>query len=478
MILTSGKAARAHVIGSGPNGLAAAITLAQAGIEVTVFEAQPRIGGACASAEFTLPGFVHDLGSSAYPMGAASPFFRSLPLQRFGLRWVQPEFAVAHPLDGGVGVGLARSLGVMAEQLGAADGVAWTRMFAGLVDRWEELVPEILGPVVHVPRHGIALAKFGLPALLPATTLAKNSFTGERARALFAGCAAHSVMPLEAPLSAAIGLVLGTAGHAVGWPVIGGGAQHLSDALAACLHELGGQIHTDMLVENLEDLPPAEITLFDTGTKALASIAAERLSPGYRSSLRDFKAGPGAFKVDWALSGPMPWTAEVCRRAATVHVGGTLEEIAAAERAVFDGRCSDRPFVLLVQPTICDPSRAPAGKHTAWGYCHVPNGSTIDRTAAIEAQVERFAPGFRDCILARRTWTTGQLESWNPNLVGGDLSGGAMTAKQMLFRPTVREYGTSDPGVFLCSSSTPPGGGVHGMAGFHAARLALRSIRA
>ena len=467
---------QANVIGSGPNGLAAAITLAEAGVAVTVYEGQDRVGGACSSADLTLPGFVHDVGSSAYPMGVASPFFRALGLERFGLRWIQPDLPVAHPLDNGVGVGLAPRLDAMADQLGAEDGVAWRALLSPLVAEWEKLIPEILGPVIHVPRHTLALARFGLPALLPATTLARRNFKGERARALFAGCAAHSVMPLDAPLSAAIGLVLGTAGHATGWPVVAGGGQRLSDALAACLRELGGKILTGNFVARLEDLPSAEINIFDTGTEALARIAAARLSAGYKAALRSFRAGPASFKVDWALSEPIPWTADVCRRAATVHVGGAMEEITAAEQAAFEGQCSGSPFVLLVQPSICDPSRAPAGKHAAWGYCHVPNGSVVDRTEAIEAQVERFAPGFRDCILARRAWAAPELEAWNPNLVGGDLSGGAMTAKQMLFRPTVREYGTSDPGIYLCSSSTPPGGGVHGMGGFHAAKLALRNI--
>lgn len=468
----------ANVIGSGPNGLAAAITLAQAGVKVTVYEGQQRVGGACASAEVTLPGFVHDLGSSAYPMGVASPFFRSLGLERFGLRWVQPELALAHPLDGGIAASLGFGFAGLEEQLGARDAAAWRTMFTGLVERWEKLVPEILGPVMHVPRHGLALARFGLPALLPAVTLARRSFQNEAARALFAGCAAHSVMPLDAPVSAAIGLVLGTAAHATGWPVVQGGAQRLSDALAACLLELGGEIRTGQFVSSLEDLPRAEIHLFDTSTEALLRIAGGRFSAGYKASLGAFQRGPGVFKVDWALSEPIPWAAKACRQAATVHVGGSMDEIAAAEQAVFDDGYADKPFVLLVQPSVCDPLRAPVGKHTAWGYCHVANGSTRDRTDAIEAQVERFAPGFRDCILARRTWNTQALEGWNPNLAGGDLGGGAMTAKQMLLRPTLREYGTSDPGIFLCSSSTPPGGGVHGMAGYHAARLALRSVAA
>jgi phytoene dehydrogenase-like protein len=337
-------------------------------------------------------------------------------------------------------------------------------------------VPELLGPVVHVPRSPLALALFGLPALLPAAVLARSRFQGERARALFAGNAVHSVMPLDALLSSAVALVLGAAGHAGGWPVVAGGAGRLTQALAAYLRSLGGDIVTGHAVASLDALPPCDAVLFDTSAGALERIAGDRLSPAFRRTLAGFKQGPGAFKVDWALSQPIPWRAASCRQAATVHVGGSLAEIAAAEVETFANRHSDRPFVLLVQPGVCDPLRAPAGQATAWAYCHVPNGSTVDRTSAIEAQVERFAPGFRDCILARRTWSTAQLEAWNPNLAGGDLSGGAMTVKQLLLRPSVREYGTSDPAIFLCSAATPPGGGVHGMCGYHAARLALSRV--
>ena len=466
----------ANIIGSGPNGLAAAITLAQAGVRVTVYEANVRVGGACSSAALTLPGFIHDVGSSAYPMGVASPFFRSLPLERYGLRWIEPEIPLAHPFENGSTAALDHDLAAMAAQLGARDGAAWQRLFAPLVRRFGDLVPELLGPIVHLPRSLFTLGRFGLPALLPVTTLARRRFTGVRARALFAGCGAHSVMPLDAPLSAAVGLVLAAAGHASGWPVIQGGSQSLSDALAAHLRSLGGEIRTGVRVSDLAQIEPADAIFFDTSADALERIAGDRLSPGFRTTLRGFKHGPGVFKIDWALSQAIPWRAENCRRAGTVHVGGTIEEIAAAENAVFRGSLSDKPFVLLVQPSVADSTRAPVDRHTAWGYCHVPNGSTENRTEAIEAQIERFAPGFRDCILARHPWTTSALEAWNPNLVGGDLSGGAMSAKQMLFRPTVREYGTSDPSIFVCSSCTPPGGGVHGMCGFHAAKMALRRL--
>lgn len=468
----------ANIIGSGPNGLAAAITLAQAGVTVSVFEANDRLGGACSTAEVTLPGFHHDLGSSAFPMGAASPFFRSLPLARYGFRWIEPEIALAHPLDDGSAVALEHSMADMSRQLSAHDARVWQRLFAPLVEHWDDLVPDLLGPVLHLPRHPLSLARFGIPALLPARTLARTLFRDERARALFGGCAAHSVMPLTASLSSAVGLVLGAAGHTVGWPVAQGGAQSLTNALAQHLHSLGGQIYTGHLVADLDDLPPAHVTLFDTSTEAMGRIAGQRLSPSFLRKLLRFRPGPGVFKIDWALSQPIPWKAESCRRAGTVHVGGTLAEIAAAEQTAFAHAHSEAPFALLVQPSVCDPLRAPAGRHTAWGYCHVPNGSTLDRTQAIERQVERFAPGFRDCILARSTQCTQQLQAWNPNLLGGDVSGGAMTPRQLVLRPTPSTYATSDPTLFLCSASTPPGGGVHGMCGFHAATAALRSFKA
>ena len=467
----------ANIVGSGPNGLAAAITLARAGVAVTVYERNAWAGGACSTAEVTLPGFRHDLGASAFPMGYASPFFRSLPLEQHGLRWVQPEVALAHPLDDGSAVALTGSIEGMAAELPAHDFKAWKRLFGAVVAGWDDLVPEILGPILHVPRHPLRLARFGLPAMLPATALSGRLFADERARALFAGCAAHSVMPLDRPLSAAVGIVLGAAGHRGGWPFPAGGAQALTDALVAYLESLGGSVRLGCEVESLDELPAADAVFFDTSVRALAAIARGRLSAGYQEALRGFAPGPGVFKVDWALSGPIPWRAAACRKAGTVHVGGTMEEIARAEAEVFAGRHAERPFVLLVQPSVADASRAPAGRHTAWGYCHVPNGSEVDQTAAIEAQVERFAPGFREVVLARRTQTTAQLEAWDPNLVGGDLSGGAMTARQMVLRPSVREYGTSDPAIYLCSSSTPPGGGVHGMCGFHAASVALKRLR-
>ena len=469
-------AKRAVVVGAGPNGLAAACVLARAGLRVEVLEANATIGGGARTAELTLPGFRHDAGASAFPMGAASPVFRELGLERFGLRWVQPGAPLAHPLDDGTAVVQERSMDVTAEGLGGEDGAAYRRLVGPLVEHWEELAPELLGPPVHVPRHPLLLARFGLGAVQPAALLAKTLFKGERARALFAGNAAHSVLPLERPLSAAVALVLLAAGHAVGWPVAEGGAQAISEALAACLRSYGGVIETGVRVRSLKEIGEADAVVCDLTPRGLLAIAEDELTPSYAKLLRRYQYGPGSFKVDWALDGPIPWTAAGCRAAGTVHVGGTMEEVAASERAPWRGEVDARPFALLVQPSVCDGTRAPAGKGTAWGYCHVPNGWAGEATEAIEAQVERFAPGFRERILARHVAGTAALEAENANLVGGDLSGGAMTAWQTAMRPTPRLYETSRAGLFLCSSSTPPGGGVHGMCGYHAARAALRFL--
>ena len=370
-----------------------------------------------------------------------------------------------------------RSLEVTAEGLGGEDGAAYRRLVGPLVEHWEELAPELLGPPVHLPRHPLLLARFVIGAVQPATLLAKTLFKRERARALFAGNAAHSVLPLERPLSSAVALVLLAAGHAVGWPVAEGGAQAISEALAACLRSDGGVIRTGVRVRSLKELGAADTVVCDLTPRGLLAIAEDELTPSYASLLRRFRYGPGSYKVDWALDGPIPWAAAGCRAAGTVHVGGTMEEIAASERAVWEGEVDARPFALLVQPSVCDGTRAPAGKVTAWGYCHVPNGWAGDATEVIEAQVERFAPGFRERILARHVAGTAALEAENANLVGGDLSGGAMTAWQTAMRPTPRLYETSRAGLFLCSSSTPPGGGVHGMCGYHAAKAALRFLR-
>ena len=471
----------ANIIGSGPNGLAAAITLAQRGVAVTVYERNAQLGGACSTAEVTLPGFHHDLGSSCYPLGVASPFFNSLPLADHGLRWIEPPAPVAHPLDDGTAVTLDHSLEATAAQLGIHDAHAWRSLFGSSVRDWPDLVEDFTQPLLRVPTHPIAMARFGLPALLPAQMLASTVFRDERARALFAGCAAHSVIPLSQIASAATGIVFVAAGHTTGWPIAAGGAQSITNALASYLYSLGGRILLNAEIHQLADLPPADVTLFDTSVDALLGITGAALTPGYRSSLRRFLPGPGIFKLDFALSQPIPWRSPECSRAATVHLGGTLPEIARSERDAFYGRLNNNPYVLLVQPSLFDASRAPLAstgqaKHTAWAYCHVPTGSTVDRTDVIENQIERFAPGFRDCILARRASNAEALAAWNPNLLGGDISGGAMTLSQLLFRPTARGYRTSNPGLYLCSSSTSPGGGVHGMCGHLAALSAYRSL--
>ena len=466
---------RAALVGSGPNGLSAAIVLARAGVEVCVYEGGATVGGAARTAEMTLPGFRHDLGSSAYPMGIASPFFSSLPLKEFGLRWIEPAAPLAHPLDDGTAVMLEHSLAETARGLGT-DGAKYIHLMRPLAEQWAELCSEILGPVLHWPSHPLLLARFGVHALLPATSLAKALFRGSRARALFAGMAAHSVMPLESLFSSAIGQVLGAVGHSTGWPIAAGGAQAVSEALAGYFRSLGGKIETGYWVNSLKELD-ADLVLCDVSPRQLLSIAGEEIGPHYRDKLGRFRYGPAAFKVDWALSEPIPWRAKECSRAATVHLGGTLEEIAASERAPWKGTISERPFVLVTQPSLFDPTRAPQDRHTAWGYCHVPNGYVESAVEQIEAQLERFAPGFRECILARHVSTPASFEAWNPNLIGGDLSGGAMTLRQLLFRPSASLYRVTRrdgrKGLYLCSASTPPGGGVHGMCGYHAAMTAL-----
>jgi phytoene dehydrogenase-like protein len=470
----------AAIVGSGPNGLSAAITLAQAGIDVTLFEARETVGGAARTGESTLPGFRHDLGSSVYPMAVASPFFQSLPLERYGLRWIEADAPLAHPLDDGTAVMLEHDLEATAAGFGERghnpDTAAYNRIVRPIVDAWPTLRSELLAPIMHLPQHPIQMARFGLRAMFPATTLAKLAFSSTRARALFAGNAAHSVLPLERWFSSAVGLVLSAAGHTTGWPIAEGGAQSISNSLARYLISLGGKIETGREITSLEELAGYDLILCDTSPRQLSRLARESLTGKYRQAIENYKYGPGAFKVDWALSQPIPWTAKDCLRAATVHLGGTLEEIAASERAPWSGSVSDSPFVLLTQPSLFDPTRAPEGKHTAWAYCHVPNGFVGDLTARIEAQVERFAPGFRDCILARRATSPAQFESWNPNLIGGDLSGGAMNLNQLLSRPTDWQYRTSSRKIYLCSASTPPGGGVHGMCGHLAAKAALKDL--
>jgi phytoene dehydrogenase-like protein len=457
----------ATIIGSGPNGLSAAIVLASAGISTTVVERNPQIGGACSTAETTLPGYRHDLGSSVYPMGIASPFFQSLPID---IPWIQPSAPCAHPLDDGTAVLLEPSIEDTVANLESSDRSKYRSLLEPLVDHFPELVPELLGPIQHLPQHPLLLARFGLSALLPAASLARSRFSGVRARALFAGLAAHSVLSLESPGSAAAGLILMAAGHSSGWPIIRAGAQTLSDALALHLESLGGCIETS---REVTQLPDTDLILADVTPRQLLRIAGSALPSIYRQQLERFHYGAGTFKIDYALTSPIPWKAKECSRAATVHLGGTLEEIIASERHF----TSDAPFVLLVQPSLFDSSRAPAGHHTAWAYCHVPNGSGRDRVDPIEAQIERFAPGFRDYVVSRSISPPAALERWNPNLIGGDLSGGAMTLRQLLFRPTASLYRTPVKGLYLCGASTPPGGGVHGMSGFHAAQAAMRYLR-
>ncbi|HTV07878.1 MAG TPA: NAD(P)/FAD-dependent oxidoreductase [Candidatus Aquilonibacter sp.] len=472
----------ANIVGSGPNGLAAAITLAECGVAVTVFERNERIGGACSTAELTLPGFKHDVGSSCFPLGVASRFLRSLPLEDYGLKWIEPPAPLAHPLDDGTAVLLEHDLEQTCAHLGRHDARAWRALLGPSVRDWDQLVEAITAPWMGLPQRLDTMVGFGVVAGLPARMLARAAFNEKRTRALFAGLAAHSVIPLTHVGSSAVAIVLASAGHRTGWPVAEGGAGSITHALAAYLRSLGGRIVVDFEVHSLQKigkLNPADITIFDTSVDSMMEIAGDALTESFRARLRSFRRGPGIFKVDYALREPIPWKAQECLRAGTVHVGGALEEIVRSEADAFAGRQNDRPFVLVVQPSLFDPERAPAAvdgtaQHTAWAYCHVPSGSNEDRTAVIEAQIERFAPGFADCVLARKSWNATALELANPNLQCGDVSGGAMTLDQLVARPTLRGYRTSNRAIYLCSSSTVPGGGVHGMCGFNAALAALR----
>lgn len=474
----------AIVIGAGPNGLAAAITLARAGRSVRVIEAAATVGGGTRTAELTLPGFRHDVCSAVHPLALSSTFFRDLPLARYGLRWIHPPLPLAHPLDDRTAVALERSVDATAAGLGR-DAGAYRRLMGPLVARWTAITEDLLGPPPLPPRHPLALVRFGIGALLPASLLARLWFRGERARALFGGLAAHSVLPLSRPGSAAFGLVLGMAGHAVGWPIAQGGSQAVADALAAHLRDLGGEIVTGQLVASLDALPPARALLFDVSPVNLIRIAGDRLPAAYRRVLARYRHGPAAFKVDWALDGPIPWQADACRRAGTIHLGGTLAEMARSEEEAWRGVYPEQPYIILAQPSLFDPTRAPAGKHTAWAYCHVPNLYHVPGTSEvpgasemadrIEAQVERFAPGFRARILARHVMTPADFEAYNPNYVGGDIVGGVQDLPQFFGRPVLGRapYVTSAQGIYLCSASTPPGGGVHGMCGYHAAQAVL-----
>lgn len=466
----------AVIVGSGPNGLAAAIVLAQRGLRVLVVEAKETIGGGARTEELTLPGFRHDICSAIHPMGVVSPFMRSLPLSEHGLEWVFSPAAISHPLDDGSAATLEQSLDATASGLGI-DQEAYRHLLEPYAERAGALFDQILQPLLNfsIPKHPLVLARFGLDGLRSAVQLAKR-FRTPQARALLAGCAAHSFLPLDRVGSASFGLALMLAGHATGWPAAKGGSSAIVAAMARLLRSLGGEIQTSHRVRSMKDIPSAVAVLFDVTPIQLASIAADALPSGYLRRLRRFHYGPGVFKADWALDGPIPWKSEACARTATVHVGGTLEELAAHEHAVFHGRMTSKPFVLVAQQSMFDGTRAPAGKHTGWAYCHVPNGSSFDATEVIEQQIERFAPGFRDRILARHTINTTQYEEHNPNFVGGDIAGGANTMSQFLVRPFAKldPYATPNERIFLCSSSTPPGGGVHGMCGYWAAQSALK----
>jgi phytoene dehydrogenase-like protein len=467
----------ALIIGSGPNGLAAAITLARAELSVLVIEARPTLGGGTRSAELTLPGFMHDVCSAIHPLASSSPFFRSVPLENFGLEWIHPDVPLAHPLSDGRTAVMHRSVEETAARLGA-DGEAYRRTIGVLAELGESLFDDLLGPLPLPPRHPVALVRFGRHAWRSAAGWARGTFRTPEARALFAGNAAHAWLPLENFLTAAVGIMLHVSGHHAGWPVAKGGSQAIAEAMAAYFRSLGGEVRTGWEVRSLAELPKARAVLFDTSPQALAAIAGDRLPAGYRARLNRYRHGPAAYKLDLALSEPIPWRAEACRRAGTVHVGGTLEDVAAAEAAIWRGALPERPFVLVGQQSLCDPTRAPAGCHTAWIYGHVPAAFAGDATESLMAHIEAYAPGFRDTVLATHVLRPPDFQAYNPNYLGGDIIGGVQDWRQMFTRPVARAnpYSTPDPALFLCSAATPPGAGVHGMAGWHAARSALDRV--
>ncbi|MBA3396786.1 MAG: NAD(P)/FAD-dependent oxidoreductase [Deltaproteobacteria bacterium] len=466
----------AVIVGSGPNGLAAAIELARTGLSTLVVEARDTAGGGTRTRELTLPGFLHDVCSTVHPLGFASPFFQELRLERFGLAWVHPPAPLVHVMDDGTGVALERSVEATAANLGE-DGPAYRRLIEPLAGRFTELLPMVLAGM-RLPHKPLLFARFGVAALQSMEGLARRTFRGTLASALLAGISAHSMVPLDHLATASFGLVLATAGHAVGWPIASGGSRAIVDALVNCLQAHGGEVVTGFPVEHIDQLPEARAYLFDVAPRHLVAIAGDRLSARYRKSVLAMRHGPGIFKMDWALRGPVPWRDPTCARAATVHLSGTLAEVASAEAAAHAGTLASRPFVLFVQPTLFDPSRAPRGMHIAWAYCHVPHGSAIDASAAIEAQVERAAPGFGALVVARHATDAQALAAYNPNFVGGDITGGSPDLRQLFFRPAVRldPYATSARDIYLCSASTPPGGGVHGMCGYWAARSALARV--
>ena len=464
----------AIVVGSGPNGLAAAITLVQNGRSVLLLEGKETIGGGMRTLELTLPGFKHDICSAIHPLGVGSPFFSQLDLKKHGLEWIFPDVQLAHPFDDGSAAALFVSLEETAETLGS-DSKAYMKLMKPIVKDWPKIAHEFLGPL-RFPKYPFAMTKFGLNALQSASFLAKRIFKTERGRAYFGGIAAHAIMPLQNPATAAIGLVLGALGHVIGWPLPKGGSQSIANALAAEFQALGGEIETSHEVTSLKALPPSDMVFLDLGPKQLIKLADGQLPSFYRRQLERFRYGPGVFKVDWALSEPIPWQNAHCRGAGTVHVGGSLDEMIHSEREMWNGRYTERPYTLVTQQSLFDNSRAPDNQHTGWAYCHVPSNSTRDMTEIIETQIERFAPGFRDTILAKHVMNTQDFKTYNPNYIGGDINGGVQDLTQLFTRPTPRlnPYSTPLKGVYLCSSSTPPGGGVHGMCGYFAAKFALK----
>ena len=465
----------AVIVGSGPNGLAAAICLQQQGLSVLIIEGKNEIGGGLRSAELTLPGFIHDICSAIHPLAVGSPFFQQLPLADHGLEYIYPEIAAAHPLDNNTAVVLKQSITETAKLLGE-DEETYLKLMQPIVNSWPSIAPDVLGPL-HFPKHPLAMAKFGLSALTSATHLAKQFKTTE-AKALLAGMAAHSMQPLSKLTTSAIALVLLANGHLQNWPIPKGGSNKIANALASYFVSIGGKIETGTYIKSLDQLPSAHAVLFDVSTKQLLQIAGHRFSAIYKWQLERYRYGMGVFKIDWALDALIPFKSEACTKAGTIHIGNSIQEITTAEQQTWDGRNTDNPFVLLAQQSVFDATRAPAGKHTGWAYCHVPNGSTVDMTQAIENQVERFAPGFKDIILAKHTMNPAQMEDYNPNYVGGDINGGVIDINQLFTRPALRwsPYKTSAKGLYLCSASTPPGGGVHGMCGYNAAKKVLKDV--